>query len=160
MKTFSEKIREERRRRGMTQAEFGNLLGITGRMVAAYETDGRRPHLKKMQEIADTLGLPAEYLTDDSVADIISVFNTDRTPPLPSPAPAAQPAKPRIPQDEAAVKAMREVEFLKSRSQALFAGGELPQESKDAFFQAIYDAYLACRSQAEDKGADPDAFPY
>lgn len=46
------------------------------------------------------------------------------------------------------------------RSAALFAGGELPQEAKDAFFQSLYEAYLKCREQAAENGVDVNKFGY
>lgn len=148
MKTFSEKIREERRKRSLTQAQFGELLGISSRMVAAYETGGRKPHPQKMQNFADILELPLEYLKNDEISDIVSVFNAADT--------EIDYESPEISDvTDPAAMARREMEFLKARSQALFAGGELPQESKDAFFQALYEAYLACREQAQEKDAAP-----
>ena len=34
---------------------------------------------------------------------------------------------------------------------ALFAGGELSQEQKDAFFEAIMASYLTCKEEAKKK---------
>ena len=130
MKTFAQKIKAERKKRGLTQTEMGNLLGVSQRMVLAYETAGRRPHRAKMQEFAEKLELPLAYLAEDQYDSILSVFNgitSAQTEPVPvqeAPASAASLAK-------------KEMEFLRERSTALFAGGELPQESKDAFFQSL-----------------------
>ena len=32
---------------------------------------------------------------------------------------------------------------------ALFAGGELPQEAKDAFFEAVMKAYITCKEESK-----------
>ena len=147
MKTFAQKIKAERKKRGLTQTEMGNLLGVSQRMVLAYETAGRRPHRAKMQEFAEKLELPLAYLAEDQYDSILSVFNgitSAQTEPVPvqeAPASAASLTK-------------KEMEFLRERSTALFAGGELPQESKDAFFQSLYEAYLKCREQASENEMD------
>ena len=156
MKTFGEKLREIRKERGMKQTEFGEILGVSNRMIIDYEKGTRMPHRKKIQEFANILEVPVEYLTDDSYEDILSVFNDNNTNSV-----ASDDETPiETPQSEIEAQAMREVEFLKERSAALFAGGELPQESKDAFFQSLYTAYLKCREQAVEKKVDVNKFGY
>lgn len=161
MKTFGEKLKEARKERGMLQTAFGEMLGVTNRMIIEYEKGARRPHRKKMQEFADILEVPVEYLLEDKYDDVLSVFNQ------PEPELNEQPVKEETVQqknaptdEEISAQAMREMEFLKERSVALFAGGELPQKSKDAFFQSLYNAYLKCREQAKEKGVDTDKFGY
>ena len=43
------------------------------------------------------------------------------------------------------------MEQLLADNTALFAGGELSQEQKDAFFEAVMTAYLACKKEAKEK---------
>jgi hypothetical protein len=43
------------------------------------------------------------------------------------------------------------VETLLSANAALFAGGELSQDEKDAFFEAVTQAYFASKSEAKRK---------
>ena len=45
----------------------------------------------------------------------------------------------------------RDVEALLADNAALFAGGELSQEQKDAFFQAVMTAYVTCKEEAKAK---------
>ena len=47
--------------------------------------------------------------------------------------------------------AARDVEALLHENAALFAGGELSQDEKDAFFEAITQAYFASKSEAKRK---------
>ena len=75
MKTFGEKLKEARKERGMLQTAFGEMLGVTNRMIIEYEKGARRPHRKKMQEFADILEVPVEYLLEDKYDDVLSVFN-------------------------------------------------------------------------------------
>ena len=159
MKTFAEKMKEARKARGMNQAEFGALLGVTSRMIIEYEKGTRRPHRKKIQDFAAVLEVPEEYLLEDRYPDVLSVFNQDAPTPA-SPAPESAPEHAARSDAEIEAQARREIEFLKERSAALFAGGELPQEAKDAFFRSLYEAYLKCREQAVEKDVNVDRFGY
>jgi transcriptional regulator with XRE-family HTH domain len=160
MKRFSEKLKEARRARGMTQAEFGELLGVTPRMIIEYEKGSRRPHRRKVQEFADILEVPVEYLLEDRFDDVLSVFRAD-APADDAPADDERRASAAPqPQSDIEAQARREIEFLRERSAALFAGGALPQDAKDAFFQSLYEAYLKCREQAAENGVDVDKFGY
>ena len=48
-------------------------------------------------------------------------------------------------------KGARDVEQLLADNAALFAGGELSQDQKDAFFQAVMTAYVTCKEEAKAK---------
>ena len=48
-------------------------------------------------------------------------------------------------------KAAREIDFLMERNVALFAGGEVPQEAKDAYFEAVLQAYMSSKEEARAK---------
>ena len=50
----------------------------------------------------------------------------------------------------------RDVDTLLRDNAALFAGGELSQEEKDAFFQAIMASYRACKEEAKKKFSPKD----
>ena len=45
----------------------------------------------------------------------------------------------------------KEVDALLAANKALFAGGELSDDQKERFFQAITEAYFACREEAKKK---------
>ncbi|MBQ8921244.1 MAG: helix-turn-helix transcriptional regulator [Oscillospiraceae bacterium] len=162
MKSFAEKMKEARKSRGMNQTEFGALLGVSGRMIIEYEKGTRRPHRRKVQEFAAVLEVPEEYLLEDRFDDVLSVFNQDAQTPADSPAPDSGTEQTAGRQSAAEIEAQarREIEFLKERSAALFAGGALPQEAKDAFFRSLYEAYLKCREQAVEKDVNVDRFGY
>ena len=179
MKTFGMKIREERKKRNMTQTEFAEKLGVSMRMVGDYETGKRRPHRAKMKAMAEILELPYEYLVDDRYETVLSVFNgvMDDTPaekkyvtvtdePVtnilnPDTGDATYKEKAAdVNKDTAAgartQRAIQEASFISAKAQALFAGGDLPLEVKDKFFEALYDSYLACRAQAVEDGITVD----
>ena len=48
-------------------------------------------------------------------------------------------------------KGADDMEELLSGVQTMFAGGDIPQEDKDQFFQAVMQAYLECKEGARNK---------
>lgn len=46
-------------------------------------------------------------------------------------------------------KAARDINNILEANRALFAGGELDEEAKDAFYQAVTKAYLSCKMEAK-----------
>jgi transcriptional regulator with XRE-family HTH domain len=142
MRTFAQKIKEERKKRNLTQTEFGAMLGVTQRMILEYETAGRRPHKAKMCQFAKILELPYEYLRDDAYEKIPVVS----APPT-EPEQAVEKTAP--PDSQRAAHAEREMAFLKERCIVLFSENALSQTSKDAFFRAIYDAYFQWKNESD-----------
>lgn len=55
--TTGEIIKNARKRSGMTQAELGALLGVSGSMIGQWENNLRHPKLETRSRIADALGL-------------------------------------------------------------------------------------------------------
>lgn len=134
MKTFAEKVRENRLSLHLTQEELGGLIGVSKRSVLAYETKGIRPRSGVLQKLAAALGVSAEYLRSDEVED--PLYGLER-------APYVEATRARFGE-----KAAREIDYLMDRNAALFAGGEVTQEQKDAYFEAVMQAYLACKQAA------------
>lgn len=135
MKTFSEKIRESRRLLNLTQEELGELAGVSKRSIAAYEADGVRPRRAVTLKLAQALRVSPDYLMSDDVED-----------------PAAGMAKsPYVEEvrNRFGAKAAKEMDFLLERNAALFAGGGISQEAKDAYFEAVMKAYLLCKEEAK-----------
>jgi len=48
-------------------------------------------------------------------------------------------------------KGVRDMEELLRDNAALFAGGELSQDQKDAFFEAVMKAYITCKEESKIK---------
>lgn len=55
------RIKEARRQAGFTQTALGNALGISGSMIAQYETGRRNPKLETIQRISAILQLPLSF---------------------------------------------------------------------------------------------------
>ncbi len=55
--TTGQRIKASRKEKGITQEELGNILGVSGSMIAQYETDKRNPKRETLVKIADALGV-------------------------------------------------------------------------------------------------------
>ena len=51
--------------------------------------------------------------------------------------------------DSLVKKEPRDINEILEANRALFAGGELDEEAKDAFYQAVTKAYLSCKMEAK-----------
>ena len=63
------KIREMRKKVGMTQLEFSELLNVGQSTVAMWENGENAPRLNKLPEIAKILGCEIADLFDDGKFD-------------------------------------------------------------------------------------------
>ena len=59
-------IKQKRLQNGMTQREFGAMIGATGSAVAMWETGKRFPRADKLPEIAKVLGCTIDDLYRDT----------------------------------------------------------------------------------------------
>ena len=69
MKGFSEKVKEQRARLGLSQKELAQKAGIGYRTITAYEAGDCFPRAATMYKLAKALGVSTEYLKVDSVED-------------------------------------------------------------------------------------------
>lgn len=134
MKSFSEKVREARLLLHLTQEELGNLVGVSKRAILAYETTGVRPRQNVKRRLADALRVSVDYLDQDDITD--PVHGMEKTEYI------------EETRERFGSKAAKEIDFLLERNAALFAGGALDQEAKDAFFEAVTKAYWAAKEDA------------
>jgi transcriptional regulator with XRE-family HTH domain len=131
MKTFSEKVREARQLLNLTQEELGSLIGVSKRAVVAYETEGVRPRRNVMAKLSEALRVSYEYLDRDEIDD--PTYGMEKSDYI-------EETRSRY-----GGRAAREMDFLLERNAALFAGGNLDQEAKDAFFEAVTKAYWTAK---------------
>ena len=69
--TLGNKVRELRKKKGLTLEELANAIGSGKSYIWELENKGvKRPSAEKLNEIAKILGVTPEYLTDNS-AEII-----------------------------------------------------------------------------------------
>lgn len=134
MKTFSEKIKEAREGLKLNQQQLGELVGVSKRSIAAYETTDTKPRGNIARKLAGALQVSVDYLLNDEITD--PQYGLEK-------APYVEEARERL-----GPKAAKEMDVLLEQNLALFAGGELDQEAKDAFFEAVMKAYLKCKDEA------------
>lgn len=58
MVEFSQRLKQLRSDKHMTQAQVANRIGVTASMVSSYETDIRLPSYEVLVKIANLLALP------------------------------------------------------------------------------------------------------
>ena len=134
MKTFSEKTKEAREELKLNQQQLGELVGVSKRSIAAYETTDTKPRGNIARKLAAALQVSVDYLLNDEITD--SKYGIEK-------APYIEEARERL-----GPKAAKEMDVLLEQNVALFAGGALDQEAKDAFFEAVMKAYLKCKEEA------------
>lgn len=137
MKSFAEKVRDARNEKGLTQAQLGELCGVSGRAVQTYEKGEKMPRQATMLKLAKALNVSIKFLTDDECVNPIEDIEKD--------------GYIEIARERYGAKGARDVNELLDENRALFAGGELSEEQKDEFFQALMAAYLTCKEEAKKK---------
>jgi transcriptional regulator with XRE-family HTH domain len=60
MENIGDMIVEKRKERGLTQAELGSMLGISGKAVSKWERGLSKPCNEHLERLIDLLGLPVD----------------------------------------------------------------------------------------------------
>lgn len=66
---IGERIRETRKRCGLTQKQLAEKLNISYQQIGQYEKGTRRPKSENLQKIADALGVNIDYLCGKTRVD-------------------------------------------------------------------------------------------
>lgn len=135
MAAFAEKLKQHREMLGLNQQQLADVVGVSKRMVAAYETDGSMPRRAVLEKLAAALKVSVDYLISDIVTD--PLFGIEKAPYI---------AEAR---ELYGTKGALEADRLLAQNMALFAGGSLDQKAKDQFFEAVMKAYLTCKEEAK-----------
>ena len=134
MIAFKDKVREQRGRLGLSQAQLAEKAGIAYRTVNSYESGERSPRAAQLYRLAKALEVSTEYLRDDNIED--PSYGLDRMDYVEEVRKAE------------GKKESLDLEEMLRQNQALFAGGIISEEAKDAYFQAIMKAYVECKEEA------------
>ena len=137
MKTTGEKIRERRMHLGLTQTELANKIGVTLRTITKYEKQGVMPRGRNLRELAKVLGVSEVYLANEEIED--ETYGLEEAPYIDSVRAAY------------GAKGANDMQNLLLQTQAMFAGGDIPQADKDKFFQAVMEAYVATKEDARER---------
>ncbi len=135
--TFSDKIKRSREVAQLTQEELAAKVGVSKRTIAAYESEGAVARRRTMVKLAQVLNVSFTYLSDDKCDDPLADIEKDAY---------IEEAHSRY-----GAAGARDMNQLLADNAALFAGGELSQDQKDAFFQAVMTAYVTCKEEAKAK---------
>lgn len=114
---FSEHLKNLRKEKNMTQVELSEKTGITSRQIQKYESSAARPRLEQAQKIAEVLDVSVDELLGKQGLAVAELGEKD------------------------GAKAERDFLAQAERFSALFAGGDIPKEDKDAAFMLIMQAY-------------------
>jgi len=137
MKSFAEKVLDARSALGLTQPQLAELVGVSTRTVISYEKGEKSPRQSTMMKLAKALKVSVKFLSDDSCEDPLADIEKDGY---------IEAAHQRY-----GAQGARDIDALQEENTALFAGGELSQEQKDMFFQAVMKAYITCKEEASQK---------
>ena len=127
---FSVKLKELRQRESMTQAEFASALGVTSRVIIYYETGQRIPKdMGFYKKVSEKFKVPLESLLSEREEFVVNAYA------------------------EGGIGEKRKAEALVAEAGALFAGGALTDEDKDAVFYALQEAYWFAKKENKKKYA-------
>ncbi|MBP3881632.1 MAG: helix-turn-helix transcriptional regulator [Lachnospiraceae bacterium] len=137
MAAFEEKVKAARVELGMTQQELADATGVSKRAIINYERGEKKPRPTTLLALAKALKVSTKFLSDPECDDPVADIEKDGY---------IEEARERY-----GSKGARDVDALLAENAALFAGGELSQEQKDVFFQAIMTAYVTSKEAAKVK---------
>ena len=136
MKSFTEKVREHRGRLGLSQQQLAEKAGIGVRTLTYYECGKRFPQAAQLYKLAKALGVSTEYLKNDDIEDPnYGIERMDYVEKM---------------RQKGGRREALDLEEMLRENQALFAGGTISEEAKDAYFQAVMKAYLECKEAAKE----------
>ena len=78
MTMLSKNLKILRERKGVTQAELANVLGITQQAVARWEKEKSEPDNNTLKQLAKYFSVSIDYLLDNEKNNL-PVFNDDET---------------------------------------------------------------------------------
>ena len=127
MKSFGAKVKEQRGNLGLSQKQLAEKAGMGIRTITSYELGERKPYQAQLYKLAKALEVSTEYLQNDNIED--PSYGLDR---------------------------MEYVEDMRKNSgtrealdlQKMLAENTLSEEAKDAYFQAVAEAYYDCKKAA------------
>lgn len=134
---FKDKVKEQRGRLGLSQKQLAEKSGIGFRTIVTYESGERFPQSAQLYKLAKALGVSTEYLKDDSIEDpMFGIERMDYVEEI---------------RKTTGKKDSLDLENMLRQNQAMFAGGEISDEAKVEYFNAIMEAFVECGAAAKAK---------
>ena len=121
--SFSEKLKRFRMEAGMSQQELSDATGISKRMIQQYERGASQPRFSMAEKIAAALRISIEDLLDakENAAAVLG--------------------------DSHGAGAQRDFLEIAERFSALMAGGDVPEEDREAAFMMVMKAYTVAKEK-------------
>ncbi len=121
----------------LSQTELAQLTGISERSLYTYEQLGTLPRKNNIRKLAEALHISVSYLLDEDETDTQSQIDNDIF---------IMEAREKF-----GSKGAKEAQDVLGRVNSLFAGGDLDEEAKDVFFQAVMAVYMDSKKNAREK---------
>jgi len=116
---FATKLREQRIKKGLSQQQVADAVGVSLRTVRNWEIEGRYPNEPALYTgLAKVLGCSISYLMNDS-ATLADEYESEFGP-----------------------SGRRGAKRLLKEINALFAGGQMAEEDMDTLMLAVQEAYV------------------
>ena len=126
--TFGEKFKHEREKRGLTQQEVADGLGINRRLITRYENGISFPRTKDAyKKIADYFEVDVNYLLTEDEEFVVQAT------------------------EQYGTRGMKQAQELIDGMSGLFAGGTLSPQDEDAVMKALQDIYWAAKARNVEK---------
>lgn len=131
---FGDKIRAARQAAEITQEALAEKVGVSRRTIMLYETNRRKPkNASTIISLAKALNVGTDYfLTDDELKQI-----------------EEQEAFLEQAGEQFGNRGKAQARLILDQASALFAGGELSEEDKEAFFQTMTQIYFDAKAKAK-----------
>lgn len=124
--TFGEKVQTLRKERGLSQTEFGKLVGVSLRTVRGWENEGRYPRYRDLyKKIAEVLECETSYIMTDEESFMTEVAENYGS------------------------RGVKQAQSILDQAAAMFAGGDLSDEDQIAFINEIQTLYLDAKKRAK-----------
>jgi len=122
--TFGEKLKELREGKNLSQTGLGKIIGVDRRTIINYETGKSFPRdINNYRKIAKWFGVTVDSLLSEHEEFTAKAYA------------------------EGGSRGKFEAEALIADAGALFAGGTLSDEDKDAVFYALQEAYWVAKQE-------------
>ncbi len=142
MTSFPTKLKNARVTLNLSQNQLSKQVGISSRSIFAYEAGAKTPRPATLLKLAKALKVSSKYLSDDACENPVEDIEKDGY---------IEKARALY-----GLSGAIDVDFLLEQNKALFAGGELSQEEKNAYFEAVMTAYITCKEAAKIKFGPKD----
>ena len=121
---FGEKLKELREKKNLSQSKLAEIIGVDRRTIINYETGKSFPrNMDNYRKIAGWFGVTIDYLLSERDEFVAKAYI------------------------EGGSRGKLEAEALVAEAGALFAGGSLSDEDKDAVFYALQEAYWLAKQE-------------